>query len=468
MKRPPGSHRDRSRRLARASVEVCRQCVGAVRRWSRTRAGRLVFLTTFVGSVLVFAFAIGGVPHILGGTRVALVVGPERADLPPIGTVAWANAFALATGTDLTAGNGIELLSNGDETFPRLWADLRQARRSVTIQVYFAAGGEVMDSVLAILSARARAGVRVFFLYDAFGSADLPERYIQSLTLAGVQTAAFRPLRWYSLDRAYHRSHTRGIVIDGEIGYTGGFGFADRWLGSGESPDQWRETNVRFRGPAARHAQTSFVHKWAEVTGTIVTGEAFLGPPDAVGGGTYQAAFLHSPPAVGGTVAERFLALAIASARHRLYLTNPYFVPSPSVVDALVAAARRGVDVRILTNGAQSDVKVTWLAGRSQYDELLAAGVGVWEYRPAVLHAKTFVVDGSWLAVGTINIDARSLAFNNEVSLTAVDSGLGAAMDSLFLADQRRAIEIHRDTFGRRSRLGRLLERAAYALARLL
>ncbi len=424
--------------------------------------------TTFVGAVLVFAFAIVGVPHILGGTRMALVVGPERADIPAIGTVAWAHAFTLATGTDLTAGNSVELLANGEETFHRLWADLRQAKRSVTIQMYFAAGGEVMDSVLAILSARARAGVRVFFLYDAFGSADLPERYLLSLTLAGVHTAAFRPLRWYSLDRAYHRSHTRGIVIDGEIGYTGGFGFADQWLGNGESPDQWRETNVRFRGPAAQHAQTSFVHKWAEVTGTIVTGEAFLGPPETMVSGTYQAAFLHSPPAVGGTVAERFLALAIASARHRLYLTNPYFVPSPPVVDALVAAARRGVDVRILTNGAQSDVKVTWFAGRSQYDELLAAGVGVWEYQPAVLHAKTFVVDGSWLAVGTINIDSRSLAFNNEVSLTVVDSGLGAAMDAMFRADQGRALEIKLELFRRRSRLHRLLENAAYAFARLL
>ncbi|MCL4865250.1 MAG: hypothetical protein KJZ47_05100, partial [Gemmatimonadales bacterium] len=167
-------------------------------------------------------------------------------------------------------------------------------------------------------------------------------------------------------------------------------------------------------------------------------------------------------------VAERFLALAIASARHRLYLTNPYFVPSPPVVDALVAAARRGVDVRILTNGAQSDVKVTWFAGRSQYDELLAAGVGVWEYQPAVLHAKTFVVDGSWLAVGTINIDSRSLAFNNEVSLTVVDSGLGAAMDAMFRADQGRALEIKLELFRRRSRLHRLLENAAYAFARLL
>ena len=134
----------------------------------------------------------------------------------------------------------------------------------------------------------------------------------------------------------------------------------------------------------------------------------------------------------------------------------------------LVAAARRGVDVRVLTNSAQSDVKMTWLAGRSRYETLLAAGVRIYEYRPTTMHAKTFVVDGAWSAVGTMNFDNRSLAYNNEVALVALDGAVGATMESLFLEDLRFADEIRLDAFRRRSRVQRLLERAASVLASLL
>ena len=362
------------------------------------------------------------------------------------------------------------MLSNGDDTYVRLWQDLRSARRSITVQMYYAGPGSVLDSVGHILAERAHAGVAVFFLYDAFGAQTLPPPFLDTLRAAGVRAAAFRPIRWYALDRASHRTHIRGIVIDGSIGYTGGFGFDDKWLGGGRRPGEWRETNARFDGPVTAQLQATFVAQWAEATGELHGGALMLGEdtPRDPSAGAATAALLYSPSLTGSTVAERLFAISIASARHRLYITNAYFVPHADFVTLLTDAARRGVDVRVLTNGGRSDVSTTWLAGRSRYETLLSAGVRIYEYRPTTLHAKTFVADGLWTAIGTANFDNRSLAYNTEVALTVRDTTLGATMDSLFLADLRYAEEIRLAAFRRRSWWMHLRERGASVLADLL
>ena len=380
----------------------------------------------------------------------------------------------MVTGSSLTAGNVVAVLADGDGTFPRLWSDLRSSRRSVTVQMYYAGPGAVADSVTRILGERARAGVDVYFLYDAFGSQNLPRRYLDTLRAAGVRVAEFRPVRWYALDRASHRSHVRGIVVDGAIGYTGGFGFDDKWLGRGRKPGEWRETNTRFAGPVVAPMQAAFIASWAEATGELLTGERFLPLGDvavttaASPGGATEAALVYSPSLTGSTAAERLFAFSIASARRRLYVANPYFIPQADFVQLIVAAARRGVDVRILTNGEQTDVKTTWLAGRSRYEILLAAGVRIYEYRPTTIHAKTVVMDGVWTAITTMNFDNRSLAYNDEVALVVLDSTIGAAMESRFVDDLRFADEMRLDSFRRRGRTERLLERAASFAASLL
>jgi cardiolipin synthase len=394
-----------------------------------------------VGIPLVL-FTLVGLPHLFRNAQVRTVVAREAGGEPPdVASAHFAPAFALVTGTPLTSGNAVEVLANGDATFPRLWQDLRSARRSVTVQIYYAGPGAVADSVTRILAERARAGVDVYFLYDAFGAQDLPQRYFDTLRAGGVRVAEFRPVRWYTLDRASHRSHVRGIIVDGAVAYTGGFGFDDKWLGGGRRLREWRETNARFAGPAVAQLQTAFIAKWAEATGELLTGERFLPLADAAAtaagsaAGVSEAALVHSPPLTGSTTAERLIALSIASARRRLYITNAYFVPDANFVQLLVDAARRGVNVRLLTNGAQTDVKMTWLAGRDRYEILLAAGVRIYEYRPTAMHAKTFVVDGALTAVTTMNFDNRSLAYNNEVALVALDSAVGAGMESLFFDD---------------------------------
>ena len=419
-------------------------------------------------------FALVGLPHLFRNTRLHTVIASERGGEPPnVTSPHFTAAFALVTGSFLTSGNVVEVLTDGDGTFPRLWSDLRSSRRSVTVQMYYAGPGAVADSVTRILSERARAGVDVYFLYDAFGSQDLPRRYLDTLRAAGAQVAEFRPVRWYALDRASHRSHVRGIVVDGAIGYTGGFGFDDKWLGRGRRPGEWRETNARFTGPVVAPMQAMFIAGWEEATGQLLTGERLLsvdGGARTAGGlaGAAEAALVDSPSRTGSTAAERLFAFSISSAQRRLYIANPYFIPQADFVQLIVAAARRGVDVRILTNGKLTDVKTTWLAGRSRYEVLLAAGVRIYEYRPTTIHAKTIVVDGAWTAVTTMNFDNRSLAYNNEVALVVLDSTVGASMESHFVDDLRYADEIRLDSFRRRGRSERILERAASLAASLL
>ena len=413
-------------------------------------------------------FGLMGLPHVFRNPLVRNVVTTVPGDVPlQLTAAAFPQQFSLLTGSQVSTRNKVEVLANGNGTFPRLWNDLRQARRVITVQMYYAAPGNVADTIGRILTERARAGVTVYLLVDAFGAQDLTEQYLTALRDAGVRVGTFRPLRWYALDRASHRSHVRGIVIDGAIGYTGGFGFDDKWLGDGRRPREWRETNTRFSGPAVAQLQTEFITKWAETTGELLNGASFVTAHTDTSSieNSSRVAVVASAPLTGSTAAERLLAVSIAAAQKTLYITNSYFVPYPDFVALLSDAARRGVDVRILTNGSQSDVKTTWLAGRSRYESLLRAGVRIYEYRPGVVHAKTLVADHVFAHIGTMNFDNRSLAYNDEVALVSFDAGDAATMDSLFADDIRLSDEIRLATFQRRSWITRILERAARAIA---
>jgi cardiolipin synthase A/B len=319
-----------------------------------------------------------------------------------------------------------------------------------------------------VLRERARAKVRVLFLIDAFGSQHLSNDYLQSLRDAGVEVGRLRTLHWSTLSNASTRSHVRVVVVDGRIAYTGGFGIADYWLGDGHHDEQWRESNVRFQGPAAMELQAAFAAAWAEATGELLTGPLFFPRSGFQPAGTMHAALMFTSPTTGSTPAERFLALTITGARRTLYITNSYFVPDDDFRRLLVRAAKRGVDVRILTVSNKTDVKTTWYAGRHHYEELLRAGIRIFEYQPTMLHSKTIAVDGLWSSVGSMNFDNRSMAFNNEANLVVLDSTFGAQMDSVFVDDLRYAREIKLNEFSKRTAWTRFLETGATLLSRLL
>jgi cardiolipin synthase len=421
------------------------------------------------GVLLLTVLALVGILTLTRGTPVRSVVSVgKNAALPAVTDSLFARTIELYTGLELTPGNRVELVNNGD-VYTRLWADLRAAKQTITVQMYYSQPGAVADTLAAILKERARAGVRVLFVLDAFGSQNLKKEWADSLRAAGVELGLLRQLHWYTLHNASDRSHVRVVVVDGTVAYTGGFGLADYWLGDGKHPDQWRDSNVRFEGPSVMALQAAFASAWAECTGELIAGSNFF-PEQSFAGtsGTMQAGVLFSAPTTGSTPAERFNALSIASARKTLYVTNSYFVPDDDFRRLLKEARKRGVDVRILTVSKNTDVKTTWWAGRSRYEELLKAGVRVYEYQPAMMHSKTFIVDGLWGTVGSMNFDNRSLAFNNESNLAFLDPTLGAQMDSIFRDDLSRSQEIILSEFQKRPWHSRLIEWTAALVSRLL
>lgn len=447
-----------------------------------------------------------GIMDLTRGTPIEVVGGAGTdAARPAAAEPAFAVMIAHLAELRLATGNEVEILLDGAGTFPRLWADLAGARRSIAFQVYFCRAGAVADTLAEILAERARAGVRVRLLADGFGCAELVDAYGERLRDAGVQIAVFRPVHWHTLHKAQHRSHARAVVIDGRIGYTGGFGIADEWYGGAADEPEWRETNVRFTGPAVRDLAAAFATAWVEATGELITGGEHLWEGEREGGeectpagggartheeavgivwagrsdgaangdvaggagdivtveGDVVAGVLHSRPEIGSTAAERLLALSIVGARRTLYVANAYFVPGPELRKMLVEAAGRGVDVRILTAGAATDLPSVRHAARAEYTALLEAGVRIYELPERMMHAKTFVVDGTWSMIGSMNFDNRSLRLNDEVVLAAYDVRLGAAMDSLFLEDIARAEEIRLETFRERPWYERVLEQGS-------
>src|SRR3954464_5429288 len=430
---------------------------------------RLKRLLVVLFILLVGVFAMAGILSMTRGTPVEIVVTEGEGAPPAVTDSLFEETFELYTGTHIAPGNTIQPMLNGNGTYPQLWADMRSAKSSLTVQMYYSLPGKVADTMAAVLKERARAGVRVLLLLDAFGSQNLKKSWADSLKAAGVEVALLRQLHWYTIHNTTDRSHVRVVVVDGHIAYTGGFGLADYWLGDGLHEDQWRESNVRFTGPAVMQLEAAFASAWAEATGELLTGDIFFptrGFAPLPGG--VKAGLLFTAPTTGSTPAERFLALSLAAAHRSLYVTNSYFVPDDDFRRSLKRAVRRGVDVRVLTVGAKTDVKTTWYAGRHWYEDLLSAGVRIYEYQPAMIHSKTIVVDGLWSAVGSMNFDNRSLAFNNESDLVVLDPGFGAAMDSTFFDDLRHAKEISLAEFRKRSPWERLLETGAVMLSRLL
>ena len=426
---------------------------------------------TAIAALILFGLVLMliGILSVTHDAPVRSVIAEGDKDGPPsIEDPLFARSIELLTGTHIDPGNKVQILLNGDGTYPVLWKDLASAEHTITVQMYYSQPGKVADTLAKYLIDRAQHKVRVLLLLDAFGSQPLKREWIQGLKKAGVEVKWLRPLRWYTLQKAAQRSHVRVVVVDGRVGYTGGFGLADYWLGDGQHEDQWRETNVRFEGPTVGALQAAFAAGWAEATGELLTGDMFFPKSSFADIGDTQAGLMYTIPSTGSTPAERFLALSIAGARRTLYISNSYFVPGENFMNLLLAAAKRGVDVRVLTVSNKTDVKTTWYAGRTYYEKLLEGGVKIYEYQPTMMHAKTMVVDGIWSDIGSMNFDNRSLSFNNESLLVALDRTVGAQMDSIFNEDLTRSKEIKLDEFRKRPLSGRILEWGAQKLRRVL
>ena len=366
------------------------------------------------------------------------------------------SAHALADPATVP-GNRVRLLRNGDQIFPAMLSAIRGARSTINLESYIFWSGKVATEFREALAERARHGVQVRILLDAIGSkSKLESSDIDALRHAGVNLELYHPVRLWMLNRLNNRTHRRILVVDGRIGFTGGAGIADEWLGNADAKEHWRETHVQVEGPVVAQLQAAFLDNWAEVRGEALVGPAFYPPLEAVGPARCQV--IPSTSRAPSSATKLMYAVAISAAKEHIYLSNSYFLPDSETATVLTEAAHRGVDVRVLVPGKVNDVPATKAGGRSSFGTLLEGGVKIFEFQPTMCHPKTMVVDGLFSTVGSTNFDNRSFRLNDEINLTIFDPEVGRQMDALFFEDLKRARPYTRRDYASRSLRDRAFE----------
>ena len=332
-----------------------------------------------------------------------------------------------ALGTEMVPGNHAELLKDGSGIFPGMLDAIASARLSINIEMYIFKDDGTGSRFARALAERARAGVEVRVLVDGWGSrlGAMEEELVE----AGAIVRVYRPLRVYSIDRIGNSTHRRILTIDGRTGFCGGVGLDDRWK-------EWRDTMIEVEGPVVAQLQQVFAQDWVHTTGEVLNGDRQFPKIDRAGDMDAQA--ISASRADSISMSKLLLYMAIQAARRRIWIENAYFVPDWQIREALVAAARRGVDVKIIVPGELTDSPNVRAASRYHYGELLEAGVAIYEYRPAMMHNKVMVVDTIWSTVGSINFVNRSMKKNAEANIAVYDRRFAAEVEEMVLDDLSR------------------------------
>ena len=355
------------------------------------------------------------------------------------------------TASPSSRGDRYEMLLNGDEVYPAMLDAIRSARRRVNFLTYIYSPGEAADKFTSALADTARRGVEVNVVVDAFGASDIPKEHIQQLEGAGAKVGHYRPVRWYSIQESNYRNHRKILVVDGEVGFTGGIGISDHWLGHAQDRDHWRDTQFRMRGPVVSYLEAVFYESLAETMPSVKPAIGPNGdgrPPEPAGDAS--SIVVSSAPSGGSGGVKRLYLMSLGAALKTLDITTPYFVLDDSTQWALEQARKRGVRIRLLVEGDRTDAKTVKWASRSIYDRLLQDGIEIYEYQPTMIHAKAMVVDGAWSVIGSANLDNRSLDMNDEVNVGISDRTLAQALTRTFDEDLRRAKQLTLEEWRRR------------------
>lgn len=399
------------------------------------------------------------------------------ADRPEIDarTRALLDLGAALSSTPASPANRAHLLVDGAATYRAILRAIDAAVHHVHVEFYIIQPDASGHSLRARLIRAARRGVEVRVLYDAVGSSRLPHDYFADLVAEGGQVAAFRPVlrvlrRVLALfrqrDRIDFRNHRKIVVVDGRLGFTGGINIGREYLGLDPEMGRWRDTHVEIEGPATLSLQSAFAEDWFLATGNTLDGDAHFPEPTCFEPGALVQVVDSGPDSKWSPI-EMMYASAIVGSRERIWITNPYFVPSPTIESALIGAALRGVDVRLLVP-ARSDNLIVQLASRSYFPRLIEAGARVFRYRRGFVHAKTMVVD-SWAAtVGSANMDMRSFQLNFELNPFLVDADFARTLAGEFETDIADAEELTLATLERDNLLVRFLSAVARLFSPLL
>ncbi|MBU1225562.1 MAG: cardiolipin synthase B [Gammaproteobacteria bacterium] len=376
---------------------------------------------------------------------------------------------AINRDSPLVLGNRLVLLQDGPATYKAMFAAIRAARDHINLETYIFEDGEVGTEFANLLLKKQAAGVQVNVIYDSVGCIDTPKEFFERMRDAGIRTLEFNPVNPAKGKREEwalnNRDHRKLLVVDGKTAFLGGINISESYSSgsfsrsgkkSGGKPEVgWRDTHLKIDGPVVAEFQKTFMDTWARQKGPPLAKKTYFPRLRVQGDEIVRAISSES----GSEERPIYLTLlsAIGHAERNIHLTMGYFVPDPQLREALAAAARRGVDVQIILPG-KTDSWVVFHAGRSHYDELLRAGVRIYERRDAVLHSKTATIDGVWSTIGSTNLDWRSFLHNDELNAVILGTEFAQQMAAMFGQDRAASEPIDPRRWQRRSLLLRLQE----------
>lgn len=342
-------------------------------------------------------------------------------------------SMSVLLGPPIVDGNQVAVLLNGDAIFDAMLAEIRNARQSITFETYIywseTIGKEFSDALIE----RARAGVKVHVMLDFIGSIKMDDAAMRDMEQAGIRLERFHKPVWWKFTKLNNRTHRKVLVVDGKVGFTGGVGIADQWRGKAQDKRHWRDSHFRIEGPVVGQMQAVFADNWTKATGTVLDGPAYF--PALTARGAQAAQMFSSSPSGGSESMLLMYLMSITAAKDTIHLSSSYFVPDELSIRALVAAAKRGVKIRIITPGNNIDSDVVRAASRALWGELLEAGIEIAEYQPTMYHVKALVVDSLMVSVGSTNFDNRSFSLNDEANLNIIDAAFAREQVQIFEDD---------------------------------
>ncbi|CAB3784643.1 cardiolipin synthase [Paraburkholderia fynbosensis] len=371
-------------------------------------------------------------------------------------------SMGLLLGPPVVSGNRFEMLLNGDSIFPSMLEGIRSARKTITFETFIYWSGEIGEQIARALADKAREGVAVHVLLDWVGSSKMDRHYLEMLRDAGAAVIKYHKPHWTGLGRMNDRTHRKLLVIDGQIGFTGGVGIAPEWTGHAQDEKHWRDTHFRVAGPVVGHMQAVFMDNWVKATGNVLHGPDYFPHVEPQGDGL--AHMFSSSPSGGSDDMQLMYLMAITAATHSIHLASAYFVPDKLTINAIVEAAKRGVKVRIITPGKRIDTHTVREASRACWGDLLKAGIEIFEYQPTMFHCKLLVVDEYLVSVGSTNFDSRSFKLNDEANLNIYDRDFARQQTATFADDIGKSQRITLEMWMHRPLTEKLIEKFVWIL----
>ena len=370
--------------------------------------------------------------------------------------------MGVLLGPPVIAGNRYRVLVNGDQIFPAMLDAVRNAQRTIDFETYIYWSGSIGRAFADALTERAKAGVRVHVLLDWLGAAKMDDALIDELKSAGVEVQKYHKPHWTGLGKLNNRTHRKLLIVDGQIGFTGGVGIAEQWTGNAQDPDHWRDTHFRVEGPVVGQMQSVFMDNWIKAAGAVLHGVEYFPSLSPVGDGLAQV--FSSSPSGGSASMELMYLLAITAAKRSIRLSSSYFVPNDMALQALTDAIKRGVKLQIITPGEHIDSETVRQASRGKWGALLEAGAQMFEYQPTMYHVKAMIVDEFMVSTGSTNFDDRSFRLNDEANLNIYDAAFAKEQVAVFETDLAKSKRITLEMWKARP----LREKIAEKIASLL